>query len=414
VRVDARTLEVLDEHEALVAPERLDEAQLDALAINGFTKAAWEHALPLREALLEVAPLLEGALVAGHNVGFDWAFLEAGFRRAGLALPNVDYHRLDTASLAWPLVVTGELPSMSLDPLATCSGSSARRPHRALADARCSLEVARRLVERMRAGGAVTGLPVDERQICDALLGRLAQGRRQYGPWRLDDGRDYPSEAYAEVLDGLHYTAAELVRRRRIEAGRRRRVYVCHPFANDPAGNIERVRAISQFLIDDGALPIAPHLYLPQLIDEATEREQALRSASSCSPPATRFASSASSSPRAWSASSRGEAARAPGSLRSGGASMSGAHSRRKGAGFERELVQRFREVMPDATIRRGLQFRTGEETPDVDCPVFWPRPSAASSRTSGARCARPRTLPRPGASPSRSFATTAPSRSSP
>ena len=67
------------------------------------------------------------------------------------------------------------------------------------------------------------------------------------------------------------------MRRRRIEAGRRRRVYVCHPFGNDPAGNIERVRAISQFLIDDGALPIAPHLYLPQLLDEATEREQALR-----------------------------------------------------------------------------------------------------------------------------------------
>ena len=41
VRVDARTLEVLDEHEALVAPERLGEAQLDALAINGFTTAAW-------------------------------------------------------------------------------------------------------------------------------------------------------------------------------------------------------------------------------------------------------------------------------------------------------------------------------------------------------------------------------------
>ena len=78
------------------------------------------------------------------------------------------------------------------------------------------------------------------------------------------------------MLDGLHYTAAELVRRRRIEAVRRRRVYVCHPFANDPAGNIERVRAISKFLIDDGALPIAPHLYLPQLIDETTGREQAL------------------------------------------------------------------------------------------------------------------------------------------
>jgi hypothetical protein len=52
---------------------------------------------------------------------------------------------------------------------------------------------------------------------------------------------------------------------------------------------------------------------------------------------------------------------------------MSGASSRRKGASWERELVQRFRDVMPDATVRRGLQFRAGEEAPDVDCPVFWP-----------------------------------------
>jgi hypothetical protein len=52
---------------------------------------------------------------------------------------------------------------------------------------------------------------------------------------------------------------------------------------------------------------------------------------------------------------------------------MSGAHSRRKGAEFERAMVLRFRDAMPDATIRRGLQYRSGEEAPDVDCPVFWP-----------------------------------------
>ena len=51
---------------------------------------------------------------------------------------------------------------------------------------------------------------------------------------------------------------------------------------------------------------------------------------------------------------------------------MSGAHSRRKGATFERALVHRFREVMPDAEIKRGLQYRTGEEAPDVDVPCFW------------------------------------------
>lgn len=51
---------------------------------------------------------------------------------------------------------------------------------------------------------------------------------------------------------------------------------------------------------------------------------------------------------------------------------MSGLRSRRKGATFERELVWRFREVMPGADVKRGLQSRDGGEVADVDCPVFW------------------------------------------
>jgi hypothetical protein len=51
---------------------------------------------------------------------------------------------------------------------------------------------------------------------------------------------------------------------------------------------------------------------------------------------------------------------------------MSGLRSRRKGADWERELVHRFRNAMPDAGVRRGLQARSGQEVPDVDCPVFW------------------------------------------
>ena len=51
---------------------------------------------------------------------------------------------------------------------------------------------------------------------------------------------------------------------------------------------------------------------------------------------------------------------------------MSGAHSRRKGHRFERELVHRFREAMPEAEIRRGLQSRSGEEVSDVEVPCFW------------------------------------------
>lgn len=128
----------------------------------------------------------------------------------------------------------------------------------------------RELVVRIE---ALTG---DERQILDALLGRLEVGRDLYGPWDIRDGRDYPAEAFEELIDGLHYCAAELVRRRRLATARRRRIYVCHPYANDPEGNVARVRVIARALVAEGALPIAPHLYLPAFLEEATERDLAL------------------------------------------------------------------------------------------------------------------------------------------
>lgn len=51
---------------------------------------------------------------------------------------------------------------------------------------------------------------------------------------------------------------------------------------------------------------------------------------------------------------------------------MNGRRSRRKGHDFERELARIFREAMPGAHIRRGLQSRSGDEVPDVDLPCFW------------------------------------------
>lgn len=51
---------------------------------------------------------------------------------------------------------------------------------------------------------------------------------------------------------------------------------------------------------------------------------------------------------------------------------MGGAHSRRKGASFERALVHLFREAMPGASVARGLlQTRSGSECADVELPCF-------------------------------------------
>lgn len=50
-----------------------------------------------------------------------------------------------------------------------------------------------------------------------------------------------------------------------------------------------------------------------------------------------------------------------------------GALSRRKGVRGERALVHLFREAMPGAVVRRGLQSRGTAEVADIDCPVFFP-----------------------------------------
>src|SRR6266571_3927120 len=52
--------------------------------------------------------------------------------------------------------------------------------------------------------------------------------------------------------------------------------YICHPFGSDPTGNAERVRRICRWFAQQGYLPLAPHIYLPQFLDEVTEREMAM------------------------------------------------------------------------------------------------------------------------------------------
>src|SRR5688572_6768681 len=122
----------------------------------------------------------------------------------------------------------------------------------------------------------IEALNVDERSILDRLLTRLETGRKVYGPWDVHDGRDYRKESLEEIVDALHYCAAQLVLNRREQAARAQRVYVCHPFSDAPVANVALVRQIARGLFDEGIVAIAPHLYLPHLFDEGTQRHRAL------------------------------------------------------------------------------------------------------------------------------------------
>lgn len=79
-------------------------------------------------------------------------------------------------------------------------------------------------VDRLRVAATTGGevvcddLTGDEAEIAALLLGRLRDGRKNYGQWRTDDGRDYPLEALNEAADMVMYLVAELVRLRRVRA----------------------------------------------------------------------------------------------------------------------------------------------------------------------------------------------------
>lgn len=53
-------------------------------------------------------------------------------------------------------------------------------------------------------------------------------------------------------------------------------VYVCSPFSGDIENNNKRTRAFCRFALDNGNIPLAPHLLFPQFMDDSNEKERDL------------------------------------------------------------------------------------------------------------------------------------------
>ena len=54
-------------------------------------------------------------------------------------------------------------------------------------------------------------------------------------------------------------------------------VYICAPFSADPVSNTASARTIARCLVLAGHPPVVPHLLLPPILDEVTERDLALQ-----------------------------------------------------------------------------------------------------------------------------------------
>lgn len=53
-------------------------------------------------------------------------------------------------------------------------------------------------------------------------------------------------------------------------------VYICSPYAGDIAINIQRARQYCRFAVEQGAIPLAMHLLLPQFMDDGDPAERNL------------------------------------------------------------------------------------------------------------------------------------------
>lgn len=152
VGLDPDTLENEWTYESLVAPQHPERADADAMAVHGIDEGRLRDAPPFADIADEVARMVEGVSLAGHNVWFDEAFLRAEVTRArGAPACRWHYRRLDTASMAYPMLRAGLCERLSLAALCRSLGVAHDKKHDALADALATAEVMRRLVRRAAA-----------------------------------------------------------------------------------------------------------------------------------------------------------------------------------------------------------------------------------------------------------------------
>jgi DNA polymerase-3 subunit epsilon len=139
--------EIIHEFELKIKPEKLENADPEALAINGYNEAEWLFASTLEQAMVVFAEKTKDCIFVAHNAAFDWSFVSKAFSLTGVE-NKMFYAKIDTISFALAkLHRDPELTRYSLAALCERFGITNDRAHSALADTRAMVEIYRKLVE---------------------------------------------------------------------------------------------------------------------------------------------------------------------------------------------------------------------------------------------------------------------------
>ncbi len=143
--VKVRGGEVLGEFQTLVNPQ----AHIPALiaVLTGITDAMVADAPALSEVLPAWLEFAGDAVLVAHNARFDIGFLKRACARHGHDWPSPEV--IDTVALARSVLLRDEVPNVKLSTLAHHVRSRHEANHRALSDARVTVDVLHYLLERV-------------------------------------------------------------------------------------------------------------------------------------------------------------------------------------------------------------------------------------------------------------------------
>jgi DNA polymerase-3 subunit epsilon len=115
--------------------------------LTGITEAMLAPAPPIEVVLPALLEFLRGAVLVAHNAPYDVGFLKAACARHGYQWPQLRV--LDTAAVARRALTRDEVPNRKLGTLAQFFHAAVQPTHRALDDAKATVDVLHGLIERL-------------------------------------------------------------------------------------------------------------------------------------------------------------------------------------------------------------------------------------------------------------------------
>ena len=139
-------IEILGEYEWKIKPERIEDAEEQALRVNGYNETDWMFASSLKNVMEEFNKKAASCTFVSHNLVFDYSFVAKAYEKTGVE-NDMHYGKLDTISIAFArLYDAPQADKFSLKFLCELLKVENTKAHTALADTRALVEVYKKLM----------------------------------------------------------------------------------------------------------------------------------------------------------------------------------------------------------------------------------------------------------------------------